>query len=237
MDQDLYRRSRATLLASWEEYARASAGAAVHHLPGVSAAVFPAEPERAVYNNAVLEPGAAAVAAMEAVYRAAGIGDFAAWVHESDGPGRSRLERRGYAVAEHTRAMARELVPLPPPGPVPEPAGWAEYLAFAGLPAGLLATADHAALHPLVLREDGVIVAAALAYDHAGDCGIYNVATAPHARRRGLATALTLAQLHAAAGRGCTTASLQSSPMAERVYAGVGFRDLGRILEYRRVDH
>lgn len=32
--------------------------------------------------------------------------------------------------------------------------------------------------------------------------------------------------------RACRTASLQSTPMAERVYASVGFRDLGRILEY-----
>jgi len=28
------------------------------------------------------------------------------------------------------------------------------------------------------------------------------------------------------------TASLQSTPMAERVYAAIGFRDLGRFLEY-----
>jgi hypothetical protein len=32
--------------------------------------------------------------------------------------------------------------------------------------------------------------------------------------------------------RGCSTASLQSTAMAERVYAAAGFRDLGRILEY-----
>lgn len=32
--------------------------------------------------------------------------------------------------------------------------------------------------------------------------------------------------------RGCRAASLQSTPMAERVYASAGFRDLGRILEY-----
>jgi hypothetical protein len=33
---------------------------------------------------------------------------------------------------------------------------------------------------------------------------------------------------------GCSTASLQSTEMAERIYAEVGFRDLGRILEYVR---
>jgi predicted GNAT family acetyltransferase len=38
--------------------------------------------------------------------------------------------------------------------------------------------------------------------------------------------------VYAARDRGGRTASLQSTPMAERVYAAVGFRDLGRILEY-----
>jgi len=65
-----------------------------------------------------------------------------------------------------------------------------------------------------------------------GDCGIYNVGTLEHARRRGLATALTAIQLHDARARGCETASLQATQTAERLYAGIGFRDLGRILEY-----
>jgi len=37
---------------------------------------------------------------------------------------------------------------------------------------------------------------------------------------------------HDAMARGRRTASLQSTPMAEGIYATVGFRDLGRILEY-----
>jgi hypothetical protein len=32
--------------------------------------------------------------------------------------------------------------------------------------------------------------------------------------------------------RGCETASLQSTTMAEHLYAAVGFRNIGRILEY-----
>jgi len=43
---------------------------------------------------------------------------------------------------------------------------------------------------------------------------------------------VTALLVHDAAARGCRTASLQSTAMAERVYAAVGFRDLGRILEY-----
>jgi predicted GNAT family acetyltransferase len=81
-------------------------------------------------------------------------------------------------------------------------------------------------------RLAGEDVTTALAFDHAGDCGIYNVATLEGARRRGLGTALTARCLREALRRGCATASLQSSPMAEGVYAAVGFRDLGRFLEY-----
>ena len=44
-----------TLLASWEVYADGAPGATVLRLPGLAAAVFPNEPARAVYNNAVLE--------------------------------------------------------------------------------------------------------------------------------------------------------------------------------------
>ncbi|MGH3160345.1 MAG: hypothetical protein ACRDPF_05495 [Streptosporangiaceae bacterium] len=99
---ELYHRGGDTLLASWEEYARGAAGAAaVHRLPGVVAAVFPDEPERAVYNNALLERDlgagdrAGALDAMEAVYAAVGVARFAAWVHESDPAMRAELERRG----------------------------------------------------------------------------------------------------------------------------------------------
>jgi GNAT superfamily N-acetyltransferase len=51
------------------------------------------------------------------------------------------------------------------------------------------------------------------------------------ARRRGLGTALTARLIHDARERGCSTASRESPAMAERVYATVGFRDLGAILE------
>jgi GNAT superfamily N-acetyltransferase len=239
-DADLYRRGSDTLLASWEAYARGAVGALLHRLPGVAAAVFPNEPERAVYNNALLDRGlgaharAAALNAMEAMYSAAGVDRFAAWVHGSDEAMRRDVEARGYTLDTSTRAMGMSLDDIRTPRPSIElgPADWTEYLAAEGLPPEFLKAADHSALHVLVARAAGEVVAAALAYDCAGDCGVYNVGTAERARRRGLGTALTSAQLHHARARGCRTASLQATPMAERVYAAVGFRDLGRILEY-----
>jgi ribosomal protein S18 acetylase RimI-like enzyme len=239
-DTELYLRGAATLVASWEAYARGATGAAVRRRPGVAAAVFPHGPERAVYNNALLDRDLAAgeradaVEATEAAYAAAGVSRFAARVHERDAGMRGDLERRGYTVEETTRAMGTALddIRLPRPDHGLGPADWSEYLAAEGLSPEFLATADHGAFHVLVARAGGDIVAAALAYDFDGDCGIYNVGTAARARRRGLGSAVTAAQLYDARARGCRTASLQSTPMAERVYAAAGFRDLGRFLEY-----
>jgi ribosomal protein S18 acetylase RimI-like enzyme len=239
-DADLYARGTTTLLASWEAYARGAPGASVARLRGVAAAIFPHGPERGIYNNAVLEHGlscagrADAIAAMEAVYAAAGVTRFAAWVHESDAATRRTLERRGYVVDTTTRAMGMRLDAIRMPRPQLEFArpDWAEYLHLFELPEGLLATADHEAFHLRIARFGCESVAAALAFDDGDDCGIYNVETLEHVRRRGFGTALTALQVHDARARGCETASLQATEMAERVYAAVGFRDLGLIIEY-----
>jgi ribosomal protein S18 acetylase RimI-like enzyme len=239
-DGELYHRGAETLLASWEEYAHRATGAALQRLPGVAAAVFPSGPERAVYNNALLErrlagdERAAALDAMEAAYAAAGITRFAAWVHESDRSLRDDVERRGYTLDTTTRAMGMALDDIRLPRPQIElgPPDLSEHLRIAGVPPDFLAGAGLAAFHILVARLDGENVATGLAFDLDGDCGIYNVGTLEHARRRGLGTALTALMLHDALARGCTTASLQSTPVAERLYAAAGFRDLGRFLEY-----
>jgi ribosomal protein S18 acetylase RimI-like enzyme len=239
-DGHLYQRGFETLLASWEAYAAGAPRASVTRLPGVSLAVFPEGPERDVYNNAVLEMGLDAVAradaigSMEAAYADAGVGRFAAWIREQDQAMRRELEARGYLFDTATRAMGMTLDDLGPEGPALDLAGarWDDYLRLFDLPPALLERADHAAFNLRVARLDGRCAAAALAFDHAGDCGIFNVGTLPYARRRGLGTALTALQLRDAAARGCSTASLQSTAMAERVYAAVGFRDLGRFLEY-----
>jgi GNAT superfamily N-acetyltransferase len=242
-DTALYERGVATLLAAWEAIARGSPEAEVHHFSGVAAAVFPREPERSIYNNALLDrrlgpaERAAALDAMEAAYASAGVERFAAWAHESDGQMRAALEARGYTLAETTRAMGMCLSDLRLPRPHLDlaPADWTEYvrhLATVGVPDGLLAGVDPQAFHLLLARLDGETVATALGFELGGDCGVYNVSTLERARRRGIGTALTALLLHDAVARGCRTASLQATEMAEGIYAAIGFRDLGRILEY-----
>jgi ribosomal protein S18 acetylase RimI-like enzyme len=238
---DLYRRGSETLLASWEEYARAATGASVQRAPGVATAVFPSEPEHAFYNNALFERDleaaerANAIDAMEAAYAVAGIRRFAAWAHESDAPMRADLERRGYSLHESTPAMGMLLDDVRLPWPEIElgPPDWFEYLRILDVPPGYLRGADHGAFHVLLARLGGENVATAMAFDRASDCGIYNVTTLERARRRGLGTALTALHLRDALARGCETASLQSTERAaEGIYTALGFRDLGRILEY-----
>lgn len=239
-DSDLYLRGADTLVASWAAYAGGSLGAAVIRAPGVAAAVFPHEPARAVYNNALLERGLAraqraeALDAMEAAFCSAGVDRFAAWVHESDALMRGDLEARGYTLDTTTRAMGMALdkIRLPRPEIELSPSDWSEYLRVLALPARLLDDVDQTVFHVQIARLDGESASTGMAFDCNGDCGIYNVGTLEHARRRGLGTAVTALLAHDAAARGCHTASLQSTEMAERVYAAVGFRDLGRILEY-----
>ena len=241
---ELYARGAATLLASWDEYARHATGAEVERLDGVAAAVFPSGPERGIYNNALLDRDlgpnarAAALDGMKTAYASAGVDRYAAWAHEGDAGMQAELEARGYALDTSTRAMGMSLddLSLSVPDVGIEPLEhWDEYLEYlwsVGAPMGLLSGADPSAFHVLVARVAGENVATAIAFDHEGDCGIYNMSTLDSFRRRGLGSALTARHVHDAAERGCSTASLQSTPIAEGVYAAVGFGDLGRFLEY-----
>lgn len=236
---DLYHRGMRTAVACWTAYARTIAGGAVHRLQGVDVAVFTAGAERQVFNNAVLAHGLTearrrvAVDAMMASYAEAGIGDYAAWVHESDGTMVAELTRRGLKHRETTWAMGRTLTAAPPVDGVAIALGeWDEYLRVLELPPGLLADADPDDFEVAVGRLGTAPVAAGMAFEHDGDVGIFNVATRAAARRRGLASAVVARLLAQAAARGATTATLQSTEMARGLYAGQGFADLGRILEF-----
>ena len=239
-EEEQYGRMAEGLVAASRHFAAASTGAFVIDEPGVSIDVFPTEPDRTIYNNALFDRGLAtdarraALDAMEAVYLQAGVDGYAAWAHETDRPLIDDLLVRGYRLSESTRAMAIGLGELTAPRPVLDVIciDWLEHLRLIEAPEGLLARFDTRPFHLYAARLDGRPVATAIAFYHDGDCGIYNVGTLPRARRQGLATGLTAHVLHEAKARGCMSASLQATPMAESIYASVGFRSLGRIHEY-----
>jgi ribosomal protein S18 acetylase RimI-like enzyme len=239
-DDALYPRMLTTLVGSWTRIAEGADEASIERVGGGVIALFPAGPERLFYNNALLDRGLdrtgaqRAVSAIVSAYEEAAVDRYAVWANESEQASIAELAGRGFRVDTSTRAMAMSLDEIAAPYPDIELGApdWDEYLRIIEVPQGLLAGVDHTAFHVLVARLDGENVAAGMAYDEDGDCGIFNLGTLDHARRRGLGTALTALHLYAARERGCATASLQSTEAAEGVYAAVGFRGLGRFIEY-----
>jgi ribosomal protein S18 acetylase RimI-like enzyme len=235
-----YERMLVNLVGSWTRIAEGTVGASIDRRPGAVIALFPEGPERAFYNNAVLArdlDGAAArdvaAAAVEA-YADAGVDRFAIWAHESEKEAIAALVDLGLHVDTETLAMSMSLEDLAVPAPEVDlaPPDWSEYLRIIEVPEGVLAGVDPSHFEVIIGRINGESASAAMSYDEDGDCGVYNLGTLPRARRRGLGTAVTALHLHRARARGCKTASLQSTPMAEGLYAAVGFRSLGRFIEY-----
>ena len=170
--------------------------------PGVAAAIFPKEPERSVYNNAMLERDlpaperTAAIAAMEPRTR----------------PSRHALcrlgarDRRAAAFRPRTTGLhGRRDDPRHGHAAHGDPQGPAGARARGGrlgrLPPHLRPTrraprrGGPLRLSPPVRPPRGRMGRHRDGFDHEGDCGLYNVATLEHARRRGL-DALTALQLH-----------------------------------------
>ena len=104
------------------------------------------------------------------------------------------------------------------------PEGLADAIVERLLPVGL---SDAGPLRIVVASLDGRPVGTAFAFVAGEVAAVYNVATAPDARGRGVGGAVTVAVCRAAAERGARVAVLESSPMGHSLYRRLGFRDVG----------
>jgi GNAT superfamily N-acetyltransferase len=219
-------------------------------LPGVWAFAQPDHPRLLGQQQVFFEDPAtleAALPALEDFYRRLGVRLWQVWVP----PGTSAAEalsRAGLRAESSTPAMGLGLgdVPLTPPGiPLEQLPSQAELIplnaeAF-GPKSGIELQAWHsqpyAQVHVLGVHEGGRLVVGGMAHNVADTAGIYLVATALSARRRGLATEVMRGLLVHARERGCTAAVLQSTVLGHGVYQRLGFRDLGRWVNWvRRLD-
>ncbi len=81
---------------------------------------------------------------------------------------------------------------------------------------------------------DGEAVAVSSLVMTDGMAGIYAVATLPHARKRGIGTAMTVHALSEGKRRGADIAVLQATDMGRPVYEKIGFR---KIFDYQNYLH
>jgi GNAT superfamily N-acetyltransferase len=92
--------------------------------------------------------------------------------------------------------------------------------------------APSAPWHHFVGLLAGEPIATASVFLGGGVAGLYHVVTLAHGRGRGIASAITAAALAEARARRYRVAALQSSAMAQRVYAALGFQACGTFSMY-----
>jgi GNAT superfamily N-acetyltransferase len=222
-----------------------SPGGELFDRDGVLGAIAPSCPDRSFVNAVVYEDADALGAArdeLQSAYEQAGVRAWTVWVPEADWAAADLLQSAGHVLDARPRAMTLELAHADLDGGA---AGieWErskDVAALAtineevyGLRSGEFArvmtafSGSPAALY--LARLDGQPVACVATVDVHSDCGVYMVATAPPAQRRGLALALMRQALLDARERGATTSSLQATQRGRPLYERLGFRDLGAI--------
>lgn len=223
---DAFGRYLASLVGSWRALAAPHPDATVVEDAGFVAARFPSHD--VLCNAVLLDAGALD----EVISLYAGIGPYAVWALDDDPALREALEAAAFRPEATTRPMHCRL-----DAPVREQAFWpvqvqrdvdpAPITALNGVGPELLEGVPGMRTY---LTGDGACGLVTIPV--ADDINVSFVATAPAARRRGLATALVGAALDDARADGFVSASLQATPMAERVYARLGFRPVGRWQEW-----
>jgi len=79
---------------------------------------------------------------------------------------------------------------------------------------------------------DGAPLATGLGVRTGRTIGVYNIATAPSARRRGLGRAMTARVIADGVAAGCDVAVLQASDMGRPIYERMGFRTVVEYVGY-----
>ena len=119
-------RFAASLVGRWEAFATVAPCASVEPVGEATAAIFPASPTRAIFNNALLAPGAADPAAtllaLRRAYARAGVARFALWLAADDRAALDACAAAGWRTADTTVAMIAALPAPAPDAAAPTPA-------------------------------------------------------------------------------------------------------------------
>ena len=228
----------------------ASEGALPLELPGVTAAIVPATPERSIPNSVAYEDEASLAAAYDelaASYEEAGIVSWTVWTPESDSGAIELLEGRGHAFDGEPAAMTLDLGDLTAESGDLE---WDDSGSFeelgrlndeaygysrgAGYAAAIAEPRADLGMRIYRARADGETACVMATIDHGDDLGIYFVATPERHRGKRLASRLLGAALEAGRARGMRTSSLQASARGAGIYERLGYRRHFRLHLYER---
>ena len=95
------------------------------------------------------------------------------------------------------------------------------------------APTDRLTLHNVLARLDGQPVGAgSVVVSDRTVAGLYNIAVREPARGRGVGRAITVELMRIGAAHGCTESILHASAIGEPVYARLGFRTVGQLVQY-----
>jgi GNAT superfamily N-acetyltransferase len=227
---------------------RSSEGAHVIELDGVLGSVCPKVPERSLPNSVIYESQGALIAALPELarsYDAAGIQAWTVWTPKDDADAISALDDAGHHLDADPAAMTMDLGELAEPPEVEYRVG-DELLpvvasindrayAFEGTPfADFTSQQPPGVTHDYLAYDDGEPVSAVVILETDGDASVWDVATLPEARGRGLAGRLMHRALWDARERGCDMSSLQATKIGEPVYARLGYRSHGAVQMWER---
>ncbi len=237
----------------WQGFARLqtllggqAAGGVVLEEHGVVASFVPAAPDSPTLNAAIaMEPylERRVLHALKQRFEEIGIRRWGVWTDGGKDNVIGTLQDAGMRVTSSSPGMGAAIGDLDLNGH--KPAGPSDYatvgrvndLAY-GNPDGrlerTLAPLPHGLLHAYEAEHKGRPASVALALHHGEDCGISFVATAPYARRHGLASDVMARVALDAREVGCTTASLQATELGEKLYRALGYRPVSDMQLWER---
>jgi GNAT superfamily N-acetyltransferase len=248
MDHDATLRHRL-----WQGFARLQAllgGQAaqgeVTETPALVASFVPKVPDSPTLNAVIALHDTieeSTLAALADKYENEGIRRWGVWTDGTKHDVIATLQDAGMRLTSSSPGMAVALTQLDLNGAAPArnadlaTVGHVNDLAY-GNPDGRLEK-TLAPLHPgalLAYQADhrGRPASVALALHHDEDCGVSFVATAPFARRQGLATGVMHRVALDARDAGCTSATLQATVLGEKLYKALGYRKVSDMQLWER---
>jgi GNAT superfamily N-acetyltransferase len=226
---------------------RSSEGAHMIELDGVLGSVCPKVPNRSLPNSVVYESQDALIAALPELadrYSSAGIESWTVWTPEADGEA-AALEAAGHKLDADPAAMVLDLAELGEPAELDYRTGDDLVPVVASIndrayPFDGTPFSDMTSQHPeggidnYVAYVDGEPAACVAILPLDGDAAVFEVATLPEARGRGLCARLMLRALWDGREGGCDISTLQATKKGEPVYERLGYRSLGPIQMWER---